>query len=248
MSMKIFHHAKPAWEAKTMTKKDYKTIEISVEAGSTAMQRVYTHVRDCILSGTYATAERLGEVSIAKELGVSRTPVREALRNLAADGFIEIRPHAGAIVRPWNLDELLSSFIIRADIEAQAAAHAARRITSAEVDELAALCDLMEQPDNQDQILPPQSRSTLNRQLHLRILQISGLAYAERTATQLMDLAVLTMTFNRFGHDEVDRSNGDHRILLRAFRLKDDLLAHSTMRTHILTAAAILRETNSDGL
>jgi DNA-binding GntR family transcriptional regulator len=77
------------------------------------------------------------------------------------------------------------------------------------------------------------------------VLQISGLAYAERTAMQLMDLAVLTMTFNRFGGEEVHRSNEDHRVLLRAFRLKDDLLAHSVMRTHILTAAAILRETDS---
>ncbi|SFA88584.1 hypothetical protein SAMN03159496_00727 [Rhizobium sp. NFR07] len=58
---------------------------------------------------------------------------------------------------------------------------------------------------------------------------------------QLMDLAVLTMTFNRFGGEEVHRSNEDHRVLLRAFRLKDDLLAHSVMRTHILTASAILR-------
>lgn len=208
------------------------------------MQRVYTHVRDCILSGSFSTAERLGEANIAKELGVSRTPVREALRNLAADGFIELRPHAGAIVRPWNMDELLSSFIIRADIEALAAAHAARRITTGEIDELTRLCNLMEQPASGQETSTQQSRSTLNRQLHLRILQISGLAHAERTATQLMDLAVLTMTFNRFTGEEVARSNDDHRILLRAFRLRDDLLAHSIMRTHILTAGAILRETN----
>jgi DNA-binding GntR family transcriptional regulator len=218
----------------------------SADTGLTAMQRVYSHVRDCILSGTFAAAERLGEVSIARELGVSRTPVREALRNLAADGFIELRPHAGAIVRPWNLDELLSSFIIRAEIEAQAAAYAARRITAREIEELAGLCDLIEMPDSHDEALAPQSRSTLNRQFHVRILQISRLTHAERTATQLMDLAVLTMTFNRFDKDEVDRSNGDHRVLLRAFRLRDELLAHSIMRTHILTAAAILRE-NEDG-
>jgi DNA-binding GntR family transcriptional regulator len=225
-----------------MTENQREIEKIPVEPSSTAMQRVYEYVRDCILNGTFVAAERLGEANIARELGVSRTPVREALRNLAADGFIELRPHAGAIVRPWNLDELLSSFIIRADIEAQAAAHAAKRIAADEIEELAALCDLMEKPDNRDEALAPQSRSTLNRQFHVRILQISRLAHAERTATQLMDLAVLTMTFNRFDRKEVDRSNGDHHVLLRAFRLKDELLAHSIMRTHILTAAAILRE------
>ena len=207
----------------------------------TAMQRAYDHVRDCILSGRFSPSERLGEVTIATELGVSRTPVREALRNLAADGFIELRPHVGAIVRPWNFEELYSSFVIRADIEAQAAAHAARRITKDEIEELAALCDLMERESDHDETPAPQPRSTLNRQLHLRILQISGLPHAERTATQLMDLAVLTMTFNQFDEEEGHRSNSDHRILLHAFRLKDDLLAHSVMRTHILTAAAILR-------
>jgi len=209
---------------------------------STAMQRVYSHVRDCILSGRYVSHDRLGEMAIATELGVSRTPVREALRNLAADGFIELRPHVGAIVRPWNFEELYSSFVIRADIEAQAAAHAAKRITAAEIDELSALCDMMERTDSGSEAPAPHSRSTLNRHLHVRILQISSLTYAERTATQLMDLAVLTMTFNHFGPDEVHRSDSDHRVLLRAFRLKDDLLAHSLMRTHILTAASVLRE------
>lgn len=206
------------------------------------MQRVYTYVRDCILSGRFESRDRLSEVSIATDLGVSRTPVREAFRNLAADGFIELKPHVGAMVRPWNFDELNSSFVIRADIEAQAASHAARRITKDEIDELAALCDLIEQTGNDSETPAPQSRSTLNRRLHLRILQISGLAHAERAATQLMDLAVLTMTFNQFDAEEVRRSNSDHRVLLRAFRLKDDLLAYAIMRAHILTAAGVLRE------
>ncbi|WP_284144923.1 GntR family transcriptional regulator [Tianweitania aestuarii] len=206
------------------------------------MQRVYSHIRDCILSGRYMPNNRLGEMTLAAELGVSRTPVREALRNLAADGFIELKPHVGAIVRPWNFEELYSSFVIRADIEAQAAAHAAKRITAEEVDELSVLCDRMEQTNTDVDTDARHSRSELNRQLHVRILQISALIHAERTATQLMDLAVLTMTFNHFDPDEVRRSNSDHRVLLRALRTNDDLLAYSVMRTHILTAAGMFRE------
>lgn len=208
----------------------------------TATDKVYAFVRDRILAGGYGSSTRLGEAALAEELGVSRTPVREAMRKLASDGYIELRPHVGAIVRPWNPEEVQSSFLIRADIEGHAAARAAERITNAEVAELAALCMQIEAATDMSGAA---SRSALNRALHARILNISGLSHADKIATQLMDLAVLTFTFSNFTAEEVRRSDSDHRLLIRAFRARDPLLAQSAMRTHILTAAVVHEERRS---
>ncbi|MBN8188188.1 GntR family transcriptional regulator [Salipiger thiooxidans] len=202
----------------------------------TNVARVYLHVRDGIISGALRSGDKLGEAALAAELGVSRTPVREALRNLAADGYIEVRPHAGAMVRRWDPDEVNSSFEVRADIEGTAAYRCAERITAHDLLELEQLCDGMEASDDAT------VRSGLNRTLHMRILRISGVAHAEKIVTQLTDLAILTMTYRQFSDEDTARSDGDHRLLMRAFRLRDGPLAQATMRVHILSAAATLEE------
>ncbi|MEE2860050.1 MAG: GntR family transcriptional regulator [Paracoccus sp. (in: a-proteobacteria)] len=202
----------------------------------TATDKVYAHVRDQILAGVYGAATRLGEAALAEELGISRTPVREALRKLSSDGYVDLRPHVGAVVKPWNPEEVQSSFLIRADIESQAAARAAERIALAD---LAALEDICERIEAATDTSGEAMRSALNRELHARILEISGLSHAEKIVTQLMDLAVLTFTFGSFTAEEVARSNSDHRLLMRAFRARDAQLAQSVMRTHILTAAVV---------
>lgn len=204
------------------------------------MARAYALVRDGILAGRYGWGERLGETTLAAELGVSRTPVREALRNLAADGFIELRPHAGATVRTWDAGEIRSSFDIRAEIEGAAAAKAASRITHSEISELTELCDRMEAARLGRDARDSASRSALNRSFHTGILRISGVSHAEKIAMQLADLAVVTMTYRQFSDRDTSRSDSDHRLLLRAFRLRDEALAQAVMRTHILTAAAVL--------
>lgn len=200
----------------------------------TAAERVYAHIRDGILDGTLRSGTRLGEAAIAATLGVSRTPVREAMRKLGADGYIDLRPHAGAVIRPWDPAEVRSSFAIRADIEGQAASRAARAITAAELAGLEQLCERMETPAE------AADRSALNRELHQTILRISGLRHAERIAMQLADIALLTLTFHRFSPAQAERSDSDHRMLLMAFRIRDADYAQAVMRTHILTAAAVL--------
>lgn len=202
----------------------------------TAMARVYLHVRDGIVAGTLRWGERLGEAKLASELGVSRTPVREALRNLSADGYVEVRPHVGAMVRRWNSDEVRSSFEVRADFEGHAAYRCAERIEAGDLAEFEELCDGMENARDAAE------RTSMNRTLHLRIMRISSVAHAEKIVMQLADLAVQTMTYRRFSPEDTARSDRDHRLLLRAFRLRDGPLAQAAMRTHVLAAAAALEE------
>lgn len=207
----------------------------------TAMDRVYVHVRDHILAGDFKPGQHLGEAALATLLDVSRTPVREALRKLAADGYVDLRTHAGAAVRLWDPAEIRSSFAVRADIEGRAAMKAAERITPVQLAELEGLCARIE-ATNEAQGEQSSTRSELNRQMHVLILRISGLAHAEKIAMQLMDVAVLAVTFSQFSAEQAARSDSDHRLLMTAFRQRDGELAQAVMRAHILAAAAVLDE------
>lgn len=85
-----------------------------------------------IVAGTLAPGSRLEEVALADRFGVSRTPIREALRLLSASGLIELRPRRGAVVASLSLDRLLDMFEVMAEMEATCARFAARRMTKTE--------------------------------------------------------------------------------------------------------------------
>lgn len=79
--------------------------------------RVYNHIRDGILAGTFAKGDELKEKNIGDELGVSRTPVREALRQLELEGLVSIIPNKGAFVEGVSTDDIRDIYEIRALLE-----------------------------------------------------------------------------------------------------------------------------------
>src|SRR5512136_1769949 len=95
------------------------------EPGPAAVDRVYARLRSGILDGSYPQGARLGEVELAETLGVSRTPVREALRRLGSEGLVETLPNKGARVRTWSPQELDAISDLRALLEGHGAALAA---------------------------------------------------------------------------------------------------------------------------
>lgn len=96
-----------------------------------------------ILNGSYPPDSRIIETSVAKELGTSQAPVREALRGLASLGVVEIIPFRGARVRQLDPEELLEAYVVRSAIEALAAKLAVPRLSDADIEELTALGDKM---------------------------------------------------------------------------------------------------------
>lgn len=98
--------------------------------------QVYRLVRDAIVSGALRQKEAINEAEIAFALGVSRTPVREALLNLQRDGLVEIRPQAGTNVAPIRRALVEEGMIVREALEVKCAALAAERITPQEIDAL----------------------------------------------------------------------------------------------------------------
>ena len=195
-------------------------------------------LRQLILRGEYRAGDRLGEVELAARLAVSRTPVREALRRLAADGLVEIVPNKGARVVSFTRAELEHIFALRAQVEGTAARRAADTITAAELD---ALQDLAEQIARHALPGPEQD---LDEVYELNAAFHAGLAAATRstTLTQTIDGLFHTVaalrTLNGFDEGAVRRSAAHHLEIVAALRAGDGRWAESVMRSHLYSARA----------
>ncbi len=114
------------------------------DAAQTAAERAYQEVRQRILDGRLPAGHRLKEHALARELGISRTPVRDALSRLSVEGLLDFRPNLGATVAVWSAVQIEQMFRIRAMLEPFAAEIAASEISETEVAELRDLCAIME--------------------------------------------------------------------------------------------------------
>src|SRR5689334_1471164 len=102
--------------------------------------RAYTHIRRKIVDGQIAAGQRLSEVQLAKDIGISRTPVREAVHLLASQGMVELLPGYGAFVPLPDADDLRDLFGLREALECYAVQEAAARVTAEQLRELSELC------------------------------------------------------------------------------------------------------------
>jgi DNA-binding GntR family transcriptional regulator len=202
---------------------------------------VVDRVRGLILGGTYATGDRLGEVELAAALGVSRTPIREALRLLASEGLVELTPNKGARVVAWSATELEEIFALRAQVEGLAARRAAERVTPEELDQL-------------ERLAMEHSRATAagpERDLD-RVYELNGLFHAgvvraagggaslAGVVGSLVHSVVLYRTLHTFGDAAMERSSRHHLEVVTALRNRDPEWAECVMRSHLLAARAEL--------
>ena len=112
---------------------------------------VFESLREAIIEGRLKPGERLMEMQLADEMGVSRTPVREAIRKLELEGFVVMIPRKGAYVSGISVKDIVEVFEVRAALEAMAAGLAAERITDIELEELErALVQITEVSDKDD--------------------------------------------------------------------------------------------------
>lgn len=222
---------------------DEKTTRDAPRGRKTASLRVYETLRDDIAGGQYSVGERLTEGALADALKVSRTPVREALRRLASEGFVTLSPHAGALVKGWSAQDARDVFETRAIIESEAAARAARNATARDVEELDALARRMEQAAGAP-LRDVAGYSEMNRDFHARILRLSGNQRLEEIALNLMDLGFLVRSYRLFEQEDVERSLSDHRQLVKAIGAGEAAWAGAVMRAHVLATTRIFKGTH----
>jgi DNA-binding GntR family transcriptional regulator len=202
-----------------------------------AVVTAYSVIRSGIVSGELARGDRLREAELAERIGVSRTPVREALRRLDAEGLVDFTPNRGASVTAWNERELDDLYELRALLESYAARLAAARISA---DALARLTDLAEEmrslADAGSQTAD--KLTELNGEFHLTITRASGNAYIEGLVKGFIDVPLVYRTFKQYSPDRLQASMFHHDELVAALGARDGAWAESVMRSHILAAKA----------
>ena len=200
-------------------------------------ERVKDRILTWILEGELAPGSRIVETRVARDLGVSQAPVREALRDLAILGFVEMKPHKGARVRKPTRDELTEAIEVRAELEALAGRLAAERRTEQCVTDLeelyAAMDEAADRGDAHDQALN-------NTQFHARIVKAAHNATLYRQWSMLEPFSRTYVTASVPGMD-LHWLSRRHAPILEAIRNQDPELAAETSRTHAAEAADLLK-------
>jgi len=199
---------------------------------------VVERLRSGILEGDYAPGEWLRQQRLAEELGVSQMPIREAFKELAAEGLVEHVPYRGVRVVEFSSQDVADLYTHRSFLEAQAACSAAELITPEEVAELKALQAEMERRMAPEDLA---AYRELNRRFHEVIITASQRHYLARTLMQLW-AAFPSMLWSAFARTattplpERDADVVEHRAIIAALEAHDGPRAESLMGQHILAA------------
>lgn len=206
-----------------------------------AVEKAYQTVRDAIIEGRYPAAARITEQEVAQAAGVSRTPVREALRRLHAEGLVDFAPNQGAVVTTWTEADSEDIFDLRAMLEAYGAQRAARRASAEQVAELRDLAERQYAECTRREEGYLQRIGDLNSQFHRRVQEAADSPRLTTALSALIEAPLIMRTFEKYTPDDLVRSAAHHLELVRAIEARDGDWAASVMRSHILAARGTMR-------
>jgi DNA-binding GntR family transcriptional regulator len=209
-----------------------------------AAQETTAQLRAEILEGEFLPGERLGEVELAGRFGVSRTPVREALRALESEGLVELQPGRGASVVDLTEQSLEAIFEMRARVEGLAAHNAATSLAADELERLreraSRISGIVEASSGSPDRADIAEIYDLNKQFHGAIVAASSSTLMARSFNEMIHTVVLMRTYQSFDPEALRRSAGHHLEIVAAFEARDGDWAESVMRSHLFSARASL--------
>ena len=201
-------------------------------------ERVKDRILTWILEGELAPGSRIVETRVARQLGMSQAPVREALRGLATLGFVEMEPYRGARVRKPSAEELIQAMEVRAELEAMAGRLAASRADDDLVNDLEGLYgEMMEAADDGD----AHEHAVKNTAFHARIVEASGNQTLVRVWSMLEPFSRTFVTASSPGID-LHWLAERHRSLIDAISDRDEDRAAQAMKTHAAEAEKLIGE------
>lgn len=198
-----------------------------------ASAKAYGVIRELIVSGELAPGERLKEDALTVVCGVSRTPVREALRRLANEGFVTMDGAARTRVMDIDEDGLREVYTLRAMIESHAAGRAAQHIDDAQIERLKILAQTMEDAVEEGGEAIEKRYLPSNAEFHRIILQAARSPRLEVLAQIVMAVPLTMRTLTRYTEVDRRRSLMHHRDLITALAAHSPDWASSVMRSHI---------------
>lgn len=214
--------------------------DVSAEnaTGAALVDSIAARIRDRIMSGEIPIGASLRQAELADDFGVSRTPVREALRQLQTGGLIEVIPNRGAVVRvpsPWEVRE---AYEVRAELEALAAARAVSRISRGEIERLREANQRMFDRSNAATATDGTGERPENDTFHHSLATVADNTRLARSIDEINEAFPRNVSAQLLVGDARHREENflEHERILDAIERGDAEAARNEMRAHILSA------------
>ena len=215
-------------------------LTVATPAESLSRRALYQDVAERLRQQIYARELEPGswidEMKLAAAYGISRTPLREALKVLAVEGLVTMKLRRGAYVTEMSRDDVAQVYHVLALLESDAAGTVASTATPAQRTELARLHALLE-----TQVRRRDAFFATNEQFHMALLQMAGNRWAQQTARDLRKVMKLNRHHSLLKQGRIEESLAEHRALMQAIDARDAKAAIRLMRAHFdngLEAAA----------
>ena len=194
-------------------------------------ETAYDKLFDAIQSGDILPGDRLLETELAQRFSVSRTPIREAIRRLEAEGIVRHTPRIGAMVRQLGQKEIVELYEMRIVLEATAAEMAALHASQAEIETLISLNEDMADAGNSDHAV-----ARINRQVHLCIVDAAGNQFLNHCYHDLSNTLMLLGKTTLDTAQRVQIVCAQHNDIITALLNRDTAQAAQMMRIHMQTS------------
>ncbi|GIW34383.1 GntR family transcriptional regulator [Meiothermus sp.] len=191
-------------------------------------EAAYAHLRGAILAGSLLPGTRISEPGLAQELGISRTPVREALQRLSQEGLVELLPNKGARVRVLSASEVREVYDVRALLEGEAAALAARNATQAELDGLERLLQALDALPKDDY----NQQMQVDFDFHTALVEAAHNKTLARIYADLRSSLTLIRSFQRT-LSQHPKTRQQHQAILSALKAHNPQQAAEAARAHV---------------
>ncbi len=202
--------------------------------------KVFEKLRDNILSGVYREKEELKEAAVGEELGVSRTPVREALRQLELEGLVKIIPNKGAYVTGITPKDVKDIYKIRSMLEGLCARWATEHITEGQMTQLEEILLLSEFHLKKPSEERAKQMAELDGRFHEVLYEASDSRILKHMLSDFHKYVQMARKMSVGFKDRAEKSLEEHRGILEAIREKDADLAEKMANRHIMNVIANL--------
>lgn len=215
--------------------------QIRVNDKYSLQARVFNRIREDILNGIYKENDELKEMTIGAELGVSRTPVREALRQLELEGLIKIIPNKGAYVIGISSKDLKDIYEMRARLEGLCARWATRNATREDITRLDEISDLTEfhyEKKKYDKVLE------LDNEFHEMLYQMADSKMLYRTLSDFHHYLEIIRKKTLSSNERVSHSIKEHRNIIDSIKAGDEDMAEQLAMQHMKNTIDNIEEHN----
>jgi DNA-binding GntR family transcriptional regulator len=202
-------------------------------------EEVVDQLRDMIVQGGLAPETKLNERVLAAQLGISRTPLREAIKYLASEGLVELLPNRGAVVAPLRAAKVREIFTVLGSLEALAGELVCRNATDADIAEIRALHYQMIAHHARDELA---QYFRCNQQIHIRLVECAGNATLAQVYRGLNAHVRRARYMANLSRERWDKAVREHEEILDALSARDSARLQALLRDHLANKLVLVME------